>query len=217
MLLPALNKARERAKNILCVNNVKTLGTAHQFYMDESGWCIMDCSSKISGLYGYSSTKSYWMDILFKSAGKKMFICPSYKENSLILNGSAFDPVRVSYGINAEGLRRNRRGWDSPDEKNRLKSSLIRNPGRFYLFMDSADCGHPQKYGYFMILGFSPSSWSYVGMPNLIRHAGSGNIAFFDGHAATVNSKMYLNPWGAGAFGNVYNQTVNWTYDGNAR
>ena len=32
MLLPALNKARNTAKRISCVNNMKTLGTAFQFY-----------------------------------------------------------------------------------------------------------------------------------------------------------------------------------------
>ena len=36
MLLPALNKARERARSTLCMNNLKTLGTAVQMYSDDN-------------------------------------------------------------------------------------------------------------------------------------------------------------------------------------
>ena len=32
MLLPALNKARERARSISCINNLKQLGTSLQLY-----------------------------------------------------------------------------------------------------------------------------------------------------------------------------------------
>ena len=34
MLLPALQKARDRAKFISCANNIKTLGTASLGYLD---------------------------------------------------------------------------------------------------------------------------------------------------------------------------------------
>ena len=46
MLMPALQKARERSRIVSCKGNLKTLGTAQIFYMDEYQWCLMDCSSK---------------------------------------------------------------------------------------------------------------------------------------------------------------------------
>ena len=44
MLLPALSKARQKARNISCVNNKKTLGLAYALYQDEN-----------SGFFPYSA------------------------------------------------------------------------------------------------------------------------------------------------------------------
>ena len=40
MLLPALNKAREMAKNAQCVNVLKQFGTANQMYADNGGYTV---------------------------------------------------------------------------------------------------------------------------------------------------------------------------------
>jgi len=48
MLLPALGKARAKAKNIKCVSNMKTLGTMTQIYLDENNDITMtwwDCGA----------------------------------------------------------------------------------------------------------------------------------------------------------------------------
>ena len=38
MLLPALNSAREKARSIQCVNNLKSAGTAVHMYISDYGW-----------------------------------------------------------------------------------------------------------------------------------------------------------------------------------
>ncbi len=52
MLLPALNRARERARAISCLNNLKQLGVGFHMYSDESeGWALaaMDVATATKG------------------------------------------------------------------------------------------------------------------------------------------------------------------------
>ena len=56
MLLPALNKAREKAKSISCVSNLKTLGTYVVFYADDyNGFVFTDYGTR----YSMSNTDAY--------------------------------------------------------------------------------------------------------------------------------------------------------------
>ena len=63
MLLPALNKAREKARTIKCKNNLKTMGTYAQFYSsDYNGW-LLPCN------YGAHSTLQpnfSWINFMMK-------------------------------------------------------------------------------------------------------------------------------------------------------
>ena len=225
MLMPALNKARERSRITSCKGNLKSLGMAQIFYMDEYNWCIMDCSAKIPDCAGTSSSKSYWVDILLKYllSGKKVYECPSDTAGKAIAwKGSVgqhvVDPSYVSYGPNSEGLRRSRKGSGDMDESLRIRPSLVKNPSKFYSFMDSASYTSPTLYGYFHVRALKPSgTGAYEGMPNLIRHGGTANIVFFDGHVGAINSTLFLDPWDDSAFGNRGDTSTkrdHWTYDG---
>jgi prepilin-type N-terminal cleavage/methylation domain-containing protein/prepilin-type processing-associated H-X9-DG protein len=83
MLLPALSKARDKAKAITCVNNLKQLGTATIFYADNNNEYLPPHNLNIGGLYhywsyflvphlkgGYSGTRTEYrsMPIFFCSA-----------------------------------------------------------------------------------------------------------------------------------------------------
>ena len=67
MLLPALNKARERARSVQCINNLKQLGTALSFYQDESDGFVL--ASKPSGFVYYDGRNNFslWNSFLIYS------------------------------------------------------------------------------------------------------------------------------------------------------
>ena len=93
MLLPALSKAREKARSIHCVNNLKTMGTYGAFYRDEfDGW-ILPANYDTTAAHGIHHS---WINLMMKlymnatenfaadtPAMKKwpLFVCPS--ENQL--------------------------------------------------------------------------------------------------------------------------------------
>ncbi len=75
LLLPALNKARDKAKEIYCLNSIKQFGYAAQIYSDSfNGFaipCVFDAASDYS-----------WIDYMHNENGmnKKIFQCPSMTE-----------------------------------------------------------------------------------------------------------------------------------------
>ena len=102
MLLPALNKAREKARAIACTSNLKQMGTAHSFYISTyQEWIPTGLS-----LYG---NRCWWpIQLNIQATGKepssfstlnyadnKMFFCPT--SNKI---GKDVDYKTLTYGYN---------------------------------------------------------------------------------------------------------------------
>ncbi len=89
MLLPALSKAREKARSISCTNNLKTMGTFCAFYSDDyEGW-LLPCNYDTTKSNGINKSfinimTKFYMGATENFAGnagnmKKyaLFVCPS--------------------------------------------------------------------------------------------------------------------------------------------
>ena len=82
MLLPALNQARDKAKSIACLNQVKQLGTCIKFYTDDHNnqyppvgpWGgQVPPNARWDGNFGAYTAGVIWPKI----GGRKLFKCPS--------------------------------------------------------------------------------------------------------------------------------------------
>lgn len=87
LLLPALARAKERAKSTQCLNHLKQLGLATLAYShDQAGRLILDA---------FPSGSNTWALILSTNTGLKntnLFVCPAYKP-------FVFDNWMTTYGI----------------------------------------------------------------------------------------------------------------------
>jgi prepilin-type N-terminal cleavage/methylation domain-containing protein/prepilin-type processing-associated H-X9-DG protein len=97
MLLPALGRAKETAKRISCLNNLKQLSLAAHMYVDDS-------QGAYPSRYG-GTTTSRWPDKFYDNYGKslKLLLCPSETTNSPATGSddpTAPDKAPRSYIIN---------------------------------------------------------------------------------------------------------------------
>lgn len=97
MLLPALNKARDKAKQITCVNNLKQVGSGMSLYTSDYDGLAPGFTQ--SGLYNEWVWNRRIGDLY---TGMKVFICPSHVlgKNGKPITLQNVDWNNSSYGIN---------------------------------------------------------------------------------------------------------------------
>ena len=189
MLLPALGKARDKARSISCTNNLKQLGMATRLYVDDNDNC-------------FPPNKPMWMMHRHGSyVTPETNDCPS-DDTQVAFADANIDGATDWYGHNNIGYMWNvavfgnkNMGWaaDSPAHLQELD-----NPSADTLITDAEiqDVVQPSRHGsYRMLEAFRPSGNS-VGY----RHHGQfNNVAFADGHVETVNaSEWYGEYWKIG-------------------
>jgi prepilin-type N-terminal cleavage/methylation domain-containing protein/prepilin-type processing-associated H-X9-DG protein len=74
MLLPALSKARDKARSITCVNNLKQIGLAFTFYIDDYDGMVMDGYDSKRGV-----NRDFWPKMLYNMKYLKFDVlnCPA--------------------------------------------------------------------------------------------------------------------------------------------
>jgi prepilin-type N-terminal cleavage/methylation domain-containing protein/prepilin-type processing-associated H-X9-DG protein len=201
MLLPALNQARDKAKAVSCVNNLKQIGGAMAFYQDDYDARIVP---------NYSSANIRWPTTLIRG---KYISAPQYSEylppagvfkcsNTTTVKSGNYVDIETqlawygtTYGLSFYLSYAN--AWPTHAYYAWEKMNRVKNPSALFMAGDAPASGA-------VVLGlynFSQKPRKRHGAGGS-KNTGSANILFADFHVSAVNSypdNFYTNgtalPW----------------------
>ena len=202
MLMPALQQARDRAKQVNCTSNLKqTMAGMLQYVSDNDGWVLHNASTPtwVAILTGEApKTKCY---VPYKTAR-----CPALPALSNPQNGPFGSGNRNSYGLwgilNGDEFSTGRLGRIG--KINRIsgtgywaiRPTDVKVPSGFALIADSAYVAAGKQPEAFYIW-YSVSSLSTTNMGIWRIHSDKANVAFWDGHVSSMSAgEMKACPMG---------------------
>jgi prepilin-type processing-associated H-X9-DG protein len=184
MLLPALNKARDKAKSISCVSNLKQIGLACTMYSDDYDEYLVSANGDVQpgetyvGWYRTLSVRNY--------IPKTVMHCPAQPNTLFAGSYMSYGHNYVTFGVSVLDSKY----WPT-------KRSVVSRMGRnstLIVFTDTATEDYP---------GMSSSSYSsslYKAAPASVlpvddiyynsihmRHSNHANALIFDGHVDTLS------------------------------
>ena len=180
LLLPALNKARQRGQEVQCTGNLKQLVQIFQSYTNDfNEWLLVDAS----GSAGYSMPWGRWFFNKKLIRAQKLLFCQSYGTRAFVDNNSYF----YTYGI---------RAWDSAPGTMLRKVSGdtfhhfkgLRRPSTYAILGDAIRTDNKDK-NYYVQLGINASTAG--GLFWVGAHTTGFNTACWDGHVAKWDEDEY--------------------------
>ena len=214
MLLPALNRARETAKTISCVSNLKQIGTAGQMYAADYDDMMFFASSNPSGTSNVTLRWYYDQEFAKALGGGQNPVKPG---SALRCPAMQREAVVIGYAVNTMcGY------FPSPTRKGDIysgvKLSKVKAASSKIHMIDSAA---PFYYNWHVVgkteeMAGDGFSWNihpwkgaaygdsaanavlnvFFDVPALAEyHGGKINAVYLDGHAASRNYKEYRDKW----------------------
>ncbi len=205
LLLPVLGKAKEKGRQVQCVNNLKNLQLSWLMYADDhDGWLPKNHATDFAGKQAiYPSWTAGWMDYMntnrdntntwlllnnpFGSIGgytrtAAIYKCPSDR-SYVDMGGGRHGRVR-SYALNSflgmDGTFVSGTGDDFFAAANRLADIVNPPPAKMFTFIDE----HEDSINDPTFMNTGLNDGAITDLP-ASRHAGAGVLAFVDGHVET--------------------------------
>ncbi len=207
MLLPALNKARAKARTITCVNNLKSLGSANLFYSNDYGGFDVPAHN---GKYGLAWTQHAMLASYLGISAETQPPAGIYLKdwNDYVYPFSRLCPEKVgigsdattglyslaSYSKNGESL------FPIPPEGAIYHYGKVRNPSGKIHHTETFNNKNPASISWEVPKWHAESPVKYMtGQGVHFIHSNRANVLFFDGHVAGMSQpEMYWSesdPW----------------------
>ena len=181
MLLPALSKAREKARAISCSSNLKQLGTSMRMYIDDNPGGLLVTSDKMS--WTAKETDNTWLGALYANVGDvKIYNCGS-------ATGGKYEGKTPTSGQTSVGM--------NPANSGKADTLFV-SPSSTAIFAD-VPCSTDNSYS---MLSTAPGAATVAaptyakqtattnfkesgGIALMARHSDSVNVTLYDGHVQT--------------------------------
>ncbi len=181
MLLPALNKARDKAKEIKCAANLKQIGSSAIMYTNDYNDYLPGNKRYPAGIivyFGGSSTAgtsaSEEKMVYYKGKG---LLCPSDTKPGSYKSLPYWD-FKNSYGWNYNYTASNDNKCLSDANGWGIKLTQVKSPGRMLMVGDNGATEYdPNSASYAGIIWYAPSKNRVS-----IRHRMGSNFVFVAGH-----------------------------------
>jgi prepilin-type N-terminal cleavage/methylation domain-containing protein/prepilin-type processing-associated H-X9-DG protein len=185
MLFPVFARAREKARQTSCANNIRNLGTAILMY-------TQDYDEKLPlAAYAVGASVFTWHDLTDPYArNTQIWYCPS---SSLELADGNGQPT-THYGYNARYLTDIAANFSNAIGHTAVSIAAINRPAETVMLTDAKSsvvsgwCGDEGKF----LLAPSAANADCWGRPNPLHNAGS-NVAYIDGHVKWQNLDQFYN------------------------
>lgn len=186
MLLPALSKAREKARSIDCISKLKQVGLANRMYADDYNehWPVGSYYAwyKKDGSTTYAWSAKLGEHYMSEKGWIKYFRCVSIPKNPRVVA----DNESETYGVNLrdEVGEEYHSGTGGAKYKGFGNYQKLKKPDKY---VTHADCVSVAASGNYMGYSFYQYGWQAAREGCFfLPHADRGNILIADGHVEAI-------------------------------